>query len=474
MANGKLDTSLVDKAIKFAVDAHSGTERRGKAFPYVVHVLEAMSITASISRDPELLAAAALHDTVEDTIISLNDIRREFGDRVAELVKAETDIKSSGKSWRERKQEAIDRLGSASRDAKTVAIGDKLSNMRAIAADYHRDGDKLWSLFHAPGGRTDHEWHYRGLATALSELEGTEAYSEFVRLIDDVFSRPEPETVDMNDYSESGDGFTATSYDHMDGLRMMKLYADFIPFGQTEREFVVSRALTEMGLETPRALRIVTDGKRFGVEFEKIKSKRSFARAISQEPDKLEEYSRQFARMCLRLHSTPCTSKVFQPAYCRFMKAVNESGHYSDAQKEKMTAFIRSIPNTGNCLHGDLHIGNALMAGGKEYWIDLSNFATGNPLFDLGMFYFVSHCTDDATCFRLFHISLENMMKVWNVFMEEYFPDSAARSDAERQLPSFAALYMVCFEDKGGLLPGMKEFIYKHLLSEDYISALGN
>lgn len=191
MANKYMDTALVDKAIKFAVDAHANTERRGKGFPYVIHVLEAMEIVATITNDPELLAAAALHDTVEDTDVTVDVIRREFGDRIAALVQAESDEMVAGvseeDSWRGRKQAAINRLASASHDAKIVAMGDKLSNMRAIARDYHRDGDKLWSLFHAPGGKADHAWHYRGLAESLSELDGTEAYREFKEAIEDVF-----------------------------------------------------------------------------------------------------------------------------------------------------------------------------------------------------------------------------------------------------------------------------------------------
>lgn len=191
MANKYMDTALVDKAIKFAVDAHANTERRGKGFPYVIHVLEAMEIVATITNDPELLAAAALHDTVEDTDVTVDVIRREFGDRIAALVQAESDEMVAGvseeDSWRGRKQAAINRLASASHDAKIVAMGDKLSNMRAIARDYHRDGDKLWSLFHAPGGKADHAWHYHGLAESLSELDGTEAYREFKEAIEDVF-----------------------------------------------------------------------------------------------------------------------------------------------------------------------------------------------------------------------------------------------------------------------------------------------
>lgn len=191
MANKYMDTALVDKAIKFAVDAHANTERRGKGFPYVIHVLEAMEIVATITNDPELLAAAALHDTVEDTDVTVDVIRREFGDRIASLVQAESDEMVAGvseeDSWRGRKQAAINRLASASHDAKIVAMGDKLSNMRAIARDYHHDGDKLWSLFHAPGGKADHAWHYHGLAESLSELDGTEAYREFKEAIEDVF-----------------------------------------------------------------------------------------------------------------------------------------------------------------------------------------------------------------------------------------------------------------------------------------------
>lgn len=193
MANRYLDTTFVDKAIKFAVDAHANTERRGKGFPYVIHVLEAMEIVASMSNDPELLAAAALHDTVEDTEVTVEEIKSGFGEKVANLVKAESDVIDSSvsetESWRSRKQAAIDRLSSASLEAKMVALGDKLSNMRAIARDYKKSGDKLWEIFHAPGGKSDHEWHYRGLAKALSDLEGTDAYAEFISLIDEVFKR---------------------------------------------------------------------------------------------------------------------------------------------------------------------------------------------------------------------------------------------------------------------------------------------
>ena len=192
MANKPLDTTLLDRAILFAVRAHAGTERRGKGFPYIVHPMEAMEIVATMTADQELLAAAALHDTVEDTDVTVEQLRAEFGDRIAELVAAESDAFVEGvseeDSWHARKQAAIDRLARAPHDAKMVALGDKLSNMRAIARDYAVQGDALWNIFHAKDPK-DHEWHYRGLAESLRELQDSFAFQEFERLINEVFGK---------------------------------------------------------------------------------------------------------------------------------------------------------------------------------------------------------------------------------------------------------------------------------------------
>ena len=196
MANKYLDTDLLDRAIIFAVKAHHNTERRGKGFPYIVHPMEAVEIVATMTSDQELLAAAALHDAVEDTDVTVEQLREAFGDRVAELVHAESDqldgqvftgAANEAETWHQRKQAAIDRLAAASHDAKIVAMGDKLSNMRAIWRDYQMKGDELWHIFHVKD-KASHEWHYRGLAASLKELEDTFAYREFVRLIDEVFA----------------------------------------------------------------------------------------------------------------------------------------------------------------------------------------------------------------------------------------------------------------------------------------------
>lgn len=185
--NNPLNTDIFDRAAQFAIEAHSGTERRGKGHPYILHPMEAAAIVASITNDPEMLAAAILHDTVEDTDVTIEQIRELFGDRVAKMVADETAVRPEGSTWRDRKQLQLDKLFAAPHDSKVVSLGDKLSNMRGIAHDYLETGDSLWSRFHAPNGKSDIEWYYRGLADALAELSEIPAYQEFVCLMNLTF-----------------------------------------------------------------------------------------------------------------------------------------------------------------------------------------------------------------------------------------------------------------------------------------------
>ncbi len=185
--NNPLETSLFDKAAHFAIDAHSGTERRGKGFPYILHPLEAASIVSTITSDQEMLAAAVLHDVVEDTDVSIEEIREAFGDRVALLVQHDTGTKDKSLSWRQKKQIQLDKIAFSDRDSKIVAMGDKLSNLRGITNDYKMIGDDLWSRFHAPDGKKDIEWYYRSLADALAEISDTIPYQEYITLLDNTF-----------------------------------------------------------------------------------------------------------------------------------------------------------------------------------------------------------------------------------------------------------------------------------------------
>ena len=113
---------MINKAIAFAVKAHEGQPRKGTEIPYIFHPLEVGMIVSRITDDEEVIAAAVLHDTVEDCdAVPLDDIRREFGDRVARIVGLESEDKD--KSWEERKAATVCSLKKEPmREAKIVAL----------------------------------------------------------------------------------------------------------------------------------------------------------------------------------------------------------------------------------------------------------------------------------------------------------------------------------------------------------------
>ena len=187
-----MDTTVLDKAIGFAARAHAGQVRKGTSTPYILHPLEAAAICATVTDDLEVLAAAVLHDVVEDAGISIDQVEEEFEARVADLVAGESEDKREGlpaaETWRIRKEEAIEHIRSAEDPGvKIICLGDKLSNMRAIHRDFEELGDELWSRFNQKDPN-QHAWYYRTLAEALEPvLAETAAWRELAAHIDAVF-----------------------------------------------------------------------------------------------------------------------------------------------------------------------------------------------------------------------------------------------------------------------------------------------
>ncbi len=190
------DNAMLNDAIIYAVQKHREGLRKGTKTPYIVHPLEVMLILQKMRADVHLLAAGLLHDTVEDTDATLGDISEKFGQDVADLVASHTEDDKSHytkeqeiASWRERKEKALAHLAAAGKREKMLVLADKLANMRAIASDYAKLGDELWSRFNK--GREDQSWYYHAGAKALSTLAGASAagaaYKEFCTLIEQVF-----------------------------------------------------------------------------------------------------------------------------------------------------------------------------------------------------------------------------------------------------------------------------------------------
>ena len=141
-------------------------------------------IVSGMTSDPEVISAALLHDVIEDAGVTYEELKTEFGTRVADLVQAESEDKS--KTWKERKQATIDRLKTAGRDVKMICLGDKLSNLRSTAAEHLEKGESVWLKFREKD-KKEHEWYYRGVLEQLSEFRGERAYEEPVWLFKELF-----------------------------------------------------------------------------------------------------------------------------------------------------------------------------------------------------------------------------------------------------------------------------------------------
>lgn len=176
---------MVKRAVAFAEKAHRGAVRKGSGIPYITHPLEAAVIVASITQDQELIAAALLHDVIEDAGVTRDELETEFGSRVAELVAAESEDKS--KSWHERKAATIEHLKTATWEEKVVVLGDKLSNIRCTARDYLLLGEELWNRFNEKRPEL-HGWYYLGVAEQLKEFGALPEYQEYVKLCSMVFA----------------------------------------------------------------------------------------------------------------------------------------------------------------------------------------------------------------------------------------------------------------------------------------------
>ena len=174
----------ISKAIEFATLAHKEQMRKSTPLPYIAHPFEVALILAQNNADDDTIVAGILHDTVEDTATTMEEIVFHFGTKIAEIVGHETENKAL--SWEERKQHTIDELPSCPIEVKMVTCADKLSNIRGIHNELGKFGNKVWDRFNR--GYDKQKWYYTQLVRGLSSLEHYTMYQELKDLVATVFA----------------------------------------------------------------------------------------------------------------------------------------------------------------------------------------------------------------------------------------------------------------------------------------------
>ena len=186
---------LVSEAIAFAAKAHDGMRRKKSNVPYILHPMEAAVIVGTMTDDQNIIAAAALHDVVEDTDITIGEIEKRFGKRVRELVQSETEDKRPDlppeETWRIRKEESLRVLRNTNDLAVLMVwLGDKLANMRSFYRDWKVEGDAMWQRFNQKDEKAQ-AWYYHSIVDLTERLSDTSAWLEYKTLTELVFGKGE-------------------------------------------------------------------------------------------------------------------------------------------------------------------------------------------------------------------------------------------------------------------------------------------
>lgn len=228
------------------------------------------------------------------------------------------------------------------------------------------------------------------------------------------------EKIKLEDYIQTGEGGTAQAYTRRDGKALAKLYNPGFEADRAAAEFFTARTVFEMGIHTPEPYRLVTDGERFGAEYELIRNKRSFARIISEEPERLEGVSLAFAKAARELHAHKAdTARLhsYKEVLTRFYQ---EKDRVPEEYKQLALAFLEKVPEADTCLHGDLQIGNIITDGVRTLWIDVGEFSHGVPEWDISILWTMAHNMKADRSVNLFHITPETFNKHWNIFLPAY------------------------------------------------------
>ena len=168
------------RAFLFAAEKHAGQARKASTIPYIAHLMGVASLALEYGGDEDLAIAALLHDVVEDCggAPMLQEVRRQFGNRVAKIVDGCTDSDTMPKPpWRERKEAYLRHLKNADADTRLVSAADKLNNVRSILSDYRTVGESIWARFN--GGRDGTVWYYRALLKEFLRRKPTRLMREF-------------------------------------------------------------------------------------------------------------------------------------------------------------------------------------------------------------------------------------------------------------------------------------------------------
>ncbi|MEC1523700.1 HD domain-containing protein [Neobacillus niacini] len=175
---------ILEKALLAASKSHEGQYRKNTDIPYITHPVTVGFMLLEKGYSEEIVAAGILHDTVEDTPLTLDEIKRDFGSNIAKIVEGSSEPDKS-LPWKARKEHTIEFLKTASEDIRAVVCADKLHNIRSIIRDYEQVGEEVWIRFNA--GKEQQRWYYTNVVDSLGVQSDFDLLTELRDEVDRLF-----------------------------------------------------------------------------------------------------------------------------------------------------------------------------------------------------------------------------------------------------------------------------------------------
>ena len=226
----------------------------------------------------------------------------------------------------------------------------------------------------------------------------------------------------------------------LDDETIIKLYYPRVKKEEIEQEKSLAKKAFVMGVPTAISYDIVECGGRTGVVYELIKSK-TIGELIRGDEAHLEEYVDMYAAVCRQIHGIEA-----EPGQLPSFRDINRADipnvtGITEEERAYLHRFLDLVPDRMNCLHGDLNINNIMVQNGECCLIDMGEFSTGTPMFDLSRILFsMEFAGAPAGEYNGFYKLPQNTVaRILHLFLEKYF--GCPLSKAEKTCPDAAWLY---------------------------------
>jgi len=215
--------NIKQKAKEFAIKAHNGQRRKSdKEKPMIIHPIDVANILSEYGYDDNVIAAGYLHDVLEDTKYTKEDLLTEFNEDVVSLVLGASE-KDKGLSWEERKTETINTIKDFDLRHKAVVCADKISNLEDMRIIFEIKGEKNFSAFKR--GYEKQKWYYTEVYNSLKYNidENNIMLNRLKLLIDDIFNNRKNDELEMEIFKNNEDEYNKLKKLHYRKLEVYKM-----------------------------------------------------------------------------------------------------------------------------------------------------------------------------------------------------------------------------------------------------------